>query len=92
MGTDARSEFFEAHFFLLPSSYIEVNLDTTERFSPGTVKESSRRVTGAFVGWLTRNLRAEGRIGFARISGEGGVTGKDSRDNTIQAELAWQYR
>lgn len=92
MGTDARDLFLEAHYFLLSSSYLEMNLDLTERFFPGPERENTKRIGIAFVGWLTRNLRGEGRLAFERVSNEGGTTGNDSRDASIQVSLAYQYR
>jgi hypothetical protein len=92
MGTDARDLFLEAHYFLLPSSYLELNADLTRRDWPGPAREDSQRVTAAFVGWFTPYLRGEGRLAFERISNEGGISGSDSRDTSIQATLAYQYR
>lgn len=92
MGTDARDLFVEAHYFLLPSSYLETNLDLTERSFPGPAKEKAWRWTAAFVGWLTPRLRGEGRFAFERVSDEGGISGSDSRDTSIQMSLAYQYR
>lgn len=92
MGTDARDLFIEAHYFLLTSSYIETSIDITDRSFPGPAKESSRRWTFAFVGWLTRNVRGEGRIAFESASNRGGTPGNDSSDAAIQATLAYHYR
>jgi hypothetical protein len=92
MGTDARDLFIEAHYFLLPATYLETNLDLTERSFPGPAKESSWRWTAAFVGWLTRNLRGEGRLAIERVSNDGGISGSDSRDTSVQVSLAYQYR
>lgn len=92
MGTDARDLFIEAHCFLLPASYLETNLDLTDRSFPGPAKESSWRWTAALVGWLTRNLRGEGRLALERVSNEGGISGSDSRDTSVQVSLAYQYR
>jgi hypothetical protein len=92
MGTDARDLFVEAHFFLAPSSYLEVNLDLTERSFPGPAIEEEQRWTAAIVGWLSRSLRAEARLAFARVSNAGGIAGDDSRDASLQATLAYQPR
>jgi hypothetical protein len=92
MGTDAKDLFLEAHYFLLSSSYLELNLDLTQKAWPGPAKEDSRRVTVAFIGWLTPHLRGEGRIADERISDEGGISGNDFRDTSIQATLSYQYR
>ena len=92
MSTDARDLFLEAHYFLLPSSYLELNADLTQRFWPGPAREDSRRFSAAFVGWLTPYLRGECRVAHERISDAGGISGNDSRDTSVQAMLAYQYR
>jgi len=35
MGTDAKDLFLEARLFLIPSSYLELSYDQTERSFPG---------------------------------------------------------
>ena len=92
MGTDARDIFLEAHYFLLPSSYLEANVDFTQRDFPGPEREETWRVSGAIVAWLTKNLRAEGRLAFESVSNENGVAGKDETDAVFQAALSYQYR
>jgi len=92
MGTDAWDLFFEAHYFLLPSSYLEANVDFTQRDSPGPEREETWRVSGAIVAWLTKNFRAEGRLAYESISNEIGVAGKDATDAVFQAALSYQYR
>src|SRR3990172_4576422 len=92
MGTDARGLFLEAHYFLLPSSYLEANVDFTQRDFPGPEREETWRVSGAIVAWLTKNLRAEGRLAFESVSNENGVAGKDETDAVLQAALSYQYR
>ena len=92
MGTDAQDFFFEGHYFLLPSSYLEVNLDLTRRYSPGPAREDIQRVTTAVVAWLTRNVRAEGRLVFHKVKNENGTPGADSSDVQIQLIAAYHYR
>jgi hypothetical protein len=92
MGTDARDLFLEGRFFLVPSSYLELNYDRTERSFPGPAKEERKRITGGLVAWLTRNVRAEGKAVYERFSGEGGVPGRDGSNKTIELSAAWQYR
>ncbi|MGA6993601.1 MAG: capsule assembly Wzi family protein [Candidatus Deferrimicrobiaceae bacterium] len=92
MGTDARDLFIEAHYFLLPSSYLELNVDITQRSFPGPEREETWRVGGAIVAWLTKNFRAEGRLTYESISNENGVAGKDATDAVFQAALSYQYR
>lgn len=92
MGTDARDLFLEARLFLVPSSYVELSYDRTERSFPGPAEEQRRRITGGLVAWLTRNVRAEGKAVYERFSDEGGVYGRDGSNKTIELSAAWQYR
>ncbi len=92
MGTDARDLFVEAHYFLLPSSYLEANVDFTQRDFPGPEREKTVRASGAFVAWLTRNIRAEGRLSLEKITNENGVAGNDATDAVLQGAIAYQYR
>jgi hypothetical protein len=92
MGTDARDLFLEARLFLLPSSYLELSFDRTDRSFPGPAEEERNRIVGGFVAWLTRNVRAEGKVAYDRYSDEGGVPGRDGTNKTIALSAAWQYR
>ena len=92
MGTDAQDLFFEVHYFLLPSSYLEANLDLTRRYSPGPEREEDQTVTVGFIAWLTRNLRAEGRVAYQYVKNENGTPGADSTDTSIRLTVAYQYR
>jgi hypothetical protein len=92
MDTDARDLFLEAHYFLLPSSYLEANVDFTRRDFPGPEREKTWRVSGAIVAWLTKNFRAEGRLAFEDVSNKNGVSGKDDSDVIFRGEIAWQFR
>jgi hypothetical protein len=92
MGTDAEDLFLEARFFLLPSSYLELSFDRTERSFPGPAEEERNRIAGGVVAWLTRNVRAEGKVSYDRFSDEGGVPGRDGTNKTVAFSAAWQYR
>jgi len=92
MGTDARDLFLEARFFLVPSSYLELNYDRTSRSFPGPAKEERRRITGGLVAWVTGNVRVEGKAAYDRFSDEGGVPGRDGSNKTIELSAAYQYR
>jgi hypothetical protein len=92
MGTDARNLFLEARLFLVPSSYLELNYDRTERSFPGPAKEERKRITGGLVAWFTGNVRAEGKVAYDRFSDEGGVPGRDGSTKSIELSAAWQYR
>ena len=58
MGTDAKDLFLEARYFLVPSSYIELNYDQTERSDPGPAKEERKRIAGGFVACFTKRTSA----------------------------------
>ena len=92
MGTDAKDLFLEARFFLVPSSYLELNYDQTERSFPGPAKEERKRIAGGFVAWFTGNVRVEGKVAYDRYSDAGGVTGRDGDITSIELSAAWQYR
>ena len=92
MGTDGRNLFLEAHYFLLPSSYLEANVDFTQRDFPGPDREEIRRVSVAIIAWLTKNFRAKGRLAFVDVSNENGVSGRGGSDVIFRGEIAWQFR
>jgi hypothetical protein len=92
MGTDARDLFLEGRLFLDPSSYLELNFDRTTRSFPGPAKEERKRVTGGLVAWVTTSVRVEGKAAYERFSNEGGVSGRDGSNKSIELSAAWQYR
>lgn len=92
MGTDALDLFLEARYFLVPSSYLELNYDRTRRTFPGPDTEEVKRVSGGFVAWVTANVRAEGKIVSERTSNAGGVPGLDTGNTVFQLSAAYQYR
>lgn len=92
MGTDARDLFLEARYFLVPSSYLELNYDRTSRSFPGPAKEERKRITGGLVAWITANVRAEGRVAYDRFSNDVGVPGRDGSIKSIELSAAYQYR
>lgn len=92
MGTDGRNLFLEVHYFLLPSSYLEANVDFTQRDFPGPEKEKIWRVSGGVIAWLTKHIRVEGKLAFEDVSNENGVPGRDGSDLVFQTALSYQYR
>ena len=92
MGTEAKDLFVEARLFLVPSSYLELNYDQTERSYPGPATEQRKRIAGGFVAWLTGNVRAEGKFAYDRYSDAGGVSGNDGSIKSIELSAAYQYR
>ncbi|MCL5884143.1 MAG: capsule assembly Wzi family protein [Deltaproteobacteria bacterium] len=92
LGTDARDFFAEAHYFILPASYLEINADLTQRFFPGPAREETRRFGAGLVLWLSKSLRNETRFSVRKVSNENGVPGMDGTDSTFQLMMAYQYR
>ena len=92
MGSAARDLFVEAHLFLFPSSYLELNYDRTSRSFPGPAKEERKRITGGLVAWVTETVRVEGKAAYDRYTDEGGVSGRDGNLKSIELSAAWQYR
>ena len=92
MGTDARDLFIEAHYFILPTSYLELNADITQRTFTGAEREDTDRAGAGIVFWLTKNWRNETRIAIRRVSNENGIPGADSTDLSFQMSMAYQYR
>jgi hypothetical protein len=92
MGTDAKDLFIEAHYFLLPTSYLEANVDFTQRYSPGPSREDTKRVGAGLVLWLTKNWRNETRLAVTSVSNENGISGADSTDLSFQLSMSYQYR
>ena len=88
MGTEAKDLFLEARYFLVPSSYLELNYDQTERSYPGPAKEERKRIAGGFVAWFTKNVRAEGKFAYDRYSDAGGVSGNDGSIKSIELSAA----
>jgi hypothetical protein len=92
MGTDARDLFVEAHYFLLPTSYLELNADITRRTFPGPAREETERFGAGMIFWLTKNWRNETRLAVSRISNENGIPGADGTNLSFQLLMAYQYR
>jgi hypothetical protein len=91
MGTDARQLDLTGHWFFLPSTFLELSLGTLRRYSPGGPEaESTTRAGAAFVGWLTENLRAEGRFGVERVKRRDGFPDSSGNDLSLLAMLTWR--
>ncbi len=92
MDTDARDLFLEAHYFLLPTSYLEANVDFTKRDFPGPETEETWRVSGGIVAWLTKSIRVEGNLAYEDVSSENGISGRGGSDLVLQTAVSYQYR
>jgi len=90
MSTDARDFTLQGHYFLLPSSYIELTLSRTERFYPGPERERTDRASAGMLGWLSENVRAEGELAWEKVENPGGSPGGTDRDASIRLALSYQ--
>ncbi|MBP2686139.1 MAG: hypothetical protein H6Q81_1044, partial [Deltaproteobacteria bacterium] len=90
MSTDAQSLSIQGHHFFLPSTYLEVTLTRTERFSLGPEKETTDRASAGFVGWLFERVRAEAEIAFQRVENPGGLLGSAAEDASFRVALSYQ--
>ena len=90
MGTDARDLTVQAHWFLLPSTYLELTFSRADRFYPGPELERTDRLSVGMLGWLTEKVRAEGEFAWEKVQNPGGSPGEDARDATVRVALSYQ--
>jgi hypothetical protein len=91
MGTDAQDLSVQGHYFFLPSTYLELTLARTERFSAGPSKERTDRASAGIVGWLTENIRAEGEIALEQVKNPGGLPGATDEDASFRVAFSYQF-
>lgn len=90
MGTDARNLWLQAHWFFLPSTYLEFGLDWTNRYSLGPLVESTFRWTTGLVGWLTKNIRMETDFTLESQENPRGISGASSKNLIFQFAFSYQ--
>jgi len=90
MSTDAQSLSIQSHHFLLPSTYLELTLSRTDRFSLGPEKETTDRASAGFVGWLSERVRAEAEFAQERVENPGGLSGPTAEDASFRVALSYQ--
>jgi len=90
MSTDAENLTIQGHHFFLPSTYLEVTLSRTERFSLGPSTERTDRASAGLVGWLTERVRAEAEIAQTRVENPGGLPGPDAEDASFRVAFSYQ--
>jgi hypothetical protein len=90
MSTDANNLSFQSHHFLLPSTYLELTLSRTDRYSIGPRKERTDRASAGFVGWVSERVRAEAEIAQERVENPGGLTGATDKDASFRVALSYQ--
>lgn len=91
MGTDARDLWLQAHWFFLPSTYLELTANRTDREFPGPATEKTKRVEMALIGWFTRSLRARAVFQTEQVTNAGGVANSDENNSISRLELSWQF-
>ncbi|HAM34193.1 MAG TPA: hypothetical protein DCP41_12085 [Deltaproteobacteria bacterium] len=90
MGTDAQDLSVQGHWFLLPSTYLELTLARTDRFSAGPSKERTDRGSAGIVGWLSENVRAEGEIAIEKVKNPAGLPGSTAEDASFRVAFSYQ--
>jgi hypothetical protein len=90
MGADAQGLSVQGHHFFLPSTYLELTLSRTDRFSPGPMKERTDRASAGFVGWLTENIRGEGEVALEKVKNPAGLPGAPSEDASFRVALSYR--
>jgi hypothetical protein len=90
MGADAQNLSFQGHHFLLPSTYLELTLSRTDRFSPGPRKERSDRASAGFVGWISERVRAEAEIALEKVKNPAGLPDASAGDASFRVALSYQ--
>ena len=90
MSTDAETLAIQGHHFFLPSTYLELTLSRTERWSLGPSTERTDRASAGFVGWLTERVRAEAEFAQTRVENPGGVSGATAKDASFRVALSYQ--
>jgi hypothetical protein len=90
MGADAQNLSVRGHHFFLPSTYLELTLSRTDRYSLGPMKESSDRASAGLVGWLSEKVRAEGEISLEKVKSPAGLPGSPAEDASFRVALSYQ--
>ncbi|GAB4246783.1 MAG: hypothetical protein OHK0028_24310 [Deltaproteobacteria bacterium] len=90
MGTDAQEVSVQGHHFFLPSTYLELTLSRTDRFSAGPAKERTDRASAGFVGWLSANVRAEGEIALEKVKSPAGLPGSPAEEASFRVALSYR--
>ena len=90
MSTDGENLTIQGHHFFLPSTYLELTLSRTERFSLGPSTERTDRASAGLVGWLTERVRAEAEIAQERVENPGGLPGSTAEDASFRVALSYQ--
>lgn len=90
MGNDAQNLSIQGHHFFLPSTYLEMTLSRTDRFSLGPMKETSDRASAGLVGWFSERVRAEAEIALEKVKNPAGLPDAPAEDASFRVALSYQ--
>jgi hypothetical protein len=90
MGSDAQNLSVQGHHFFLPSTYLELTLSRTDRFSPGPSTERTDRASAGLVGWLTERVRAEAEIALQKVTNPAGLPDAPAEDASFRVAFSYQ--
>jgi hypothetical protein len=92
MGTDARDLYVQGHYFIIPSTYLEVTLTRTDRYFTGEKpKESTDRAAAGLVGWISEKVRLEGEVAWEKVRNTDGIGGSNASDASFRLALSYQF-
>jgi hypothetical protein len=90
MGTDAQDLSVQGHHFFLPSTYLELTLSRTDRFSLGPSTERTDRASAGLIGWFSERVRAEGEIALEKVRNPAGLPGATAEDASFRVAFSCQ--
>jgi hypothetical protein len=91
MGTDAQDLSVQGHYFFRPSTYLELTLARTDRYSAGPSKERTDRASAGIVGWISEKVRAEGEVALEKVRNPAGLPGATDEDASFRVALSYQF-
>ncbi len=90
MGTDASDLFLQGHYFFLPSTYLQLTANRTDRYSLGPARERTDHIAAGLVGWLSGKVRVETEFALDRVKDAGGVAGTRADDASFRLAVSYQ--
>jgi len=90
MGNDARDLWIQGHYYLRPSTYLELGLNWTDRYSLGPQVESTFRCTAGIIGWITKSVRTETGFSWENVENPGGTAGPSRTNTVIRTAFSYQ--
>jgi len=90
MGGSARDWFVESRYHLRPDSYAGISCESLLRDGADARGERRLIVSAGLVGWLSEKWRGEAHASWDRVTGEGGIPGRNGSDVSAWVALSWQ--